>query len=222
MIQLKVCGMKFPDNIREVAKLQPDYLGFILYEGSARFFKTAIPDIGAGIKTTGVFVNASLEKILEKVFEYDLKAVQLHGDENPAFCRELRQRLIRDTGRSHEILKVFSVDDGFDLKELQPYEGSVDHFLFDTRGKERGGNGILFNWDLLLAYDSPTPFFLSGGIGLTETEEIKKFIDILQQKGKARLLHGIDINSRFESEPGRKRVEDIKAFKEELSEKLRS
>lgn len=219
MISLKICGMKYPDNIREVASLQPDYLGFIFHEGSARYFEDEIPKLRDGIKTTGVFVNASVEKVLEKASKHELKAVQLHGDESPAYCTELKEKL-EQGNHSVELLKVFSVDEQFDLEELDAYEDKVDYFLFDTRGKQRGGNGIPFNWDLLLDYDSSTPFFLSGGIGPDDIQKIKNFIDQLHQKGKASLLRGLDVNSCFESEPGRKKPEDLRAFQQELQEFL--
>lgn len=219
MISLKVCGMKYPDNIREVASLQPDYLGFIFHEGSARYFEEEIPGLRDGIKTVGVFVNASVEKVLEKVSKYELKAVQLHGDESPEYCTELKEKL-EQGNRPVELLKVFSMDETFDMEELKAYEGKADYFLFDARGKQRGGNGVPFNWDLLLEYDSSTPFFLSGGIGPEDSQKIKNFIDQLHQKGKAGLLRGLDVNSCFESEPGRKKPEDLRAFQQELQQFL--
>jgi len=216
-MRLKVCGMKFPENIREVAQLQPDYLGFIFHKASSRYFDGAIPPVSKEIRTTGVFVNASIAQLLEKVEKHGLRAVQLHGDEPPEYCLQLRKKLSEKPGNEAvALLKVFSVDDAFDLKVLEPFEGKVDHFLFDTRGQLRGGNGIPFNWNLLLEYPSSTPFFLSGGIGLEEVDNIKLFIAQLQQRGKAHLLQGLDVNSRFESAPGMKNINELKVFRKEL------
>ncbi|MCK5637993.1 MAG: phosphoribosylanthranilate isomerase, partial [Flavobacteriaceae bacterium] len=157
-MKLKICGMKYPDNIKSVATLQPDYLGFIFYEKSKRNFDGIIPEIPNQIKKTGVFVNATKEFILEKVKRYNLKVVQLHGNESVSFCKEMRQNNI-------EVIKVFSVGEVFDFDQLKVYENVCDYFLFDTKGKEKGGNGITFNWKLLDNYSSNKPYFLSGGIG---------------------------------------------------------
>lgn len=108
-----------------------------------------------------------------------------------------------------QIIKVFSVDNTFDFSKTKKYESVCDYFLFDTKGKERGGNGIAFNWELLNKYHGKKLFFLSGGIGPEDgTSEIKK---INHPK-----LYGVDINSRFESEPGLKDVEAVEKFVNEI------
>ena len=84
--------------------------------------------------------------------------------------------------------------------------------MFDTEGKERGGNGIIFDWNVLRNYSSDKPFFLSGGIGLNELESIKKF----KKSELSRHCYSLDVNSRFEDEPGLKNVEKIKYFKNNL------
>ena len=65
-MKLKICGMKYPENIKQVAALQPDYLGFIFYTKSKRNFEEEIPQISEKIKKTGVFINATLDFILER------------------------------------------------------------------------------------------------------------------------------------------------------------
>ncbi|MFD1096662.1 phosphoribosylanthranilate isomerase [Salegentibacter chungangensis] len=212
-IKLKICGMKHPENIREVAELHPDYMGFIFYEKTPRFFDSEIPEIPDGIKKTGVFVNAGVAFILEKIKDHQLEAVQLHGDESAVFCGELKTLF---KGTDIEIIKVFSVKDDFDFKKLEPYERIVDFFLFDTKGKNKGGNGISFNWELLKDYPSATPFFLSGGIGLEETPEIEELAGYFQQQGKENLIYAVDVNSRFESQPGLKEAEKLKKFKSNM------
>lgn len=200
-MKLKICGMKYPDNIKSVATLQPDYLGFIFYEKSKRNFDGIIPEIPNQIKKTGVFVNATKEFILEKVKRYNLKVVQLHGNESVDFCKEMRQNNI-------EVIKVFSVGEVFDFDQLKVYENVCDYFLFDTKGKEKGGNGITFNWKLLDNYSSNKPYFLSGGIGLEEVKNLKIFLDSEVSKNCV----AIDVNSKFEIKPGLKDIEKLRAF----------
>ncbi len=197
--------MKYQDNIQTVATLLPDYLGFIFYEKSPRNFEGDIPKLPDSIKKTGVFVDASIEFIIKKVTQYNFKAIQLHGDETPEYCQNLDAKLL-DHRKSIEIWKVFSIKDEFDFNRLKPYEGIVDYFLFDTKGKEKGGNGYTFNWSVLKNYSSTTPFILSGGIGLTEIKKIKEIL-------KTDLpIHGIDVNSKFEIEPGLKNIKELKKF----------
>ena len=110
-----------------------------------------------------------------------------------------------------EVWKVFSIKDEFDFEILQPYEGIVDYFLFDTKGKEKGGNGYTFDWSVLNNYPSKTPFILSGGIGLDEIEKVKEIL-------KTDLpIYAIDVNSKFETAPGLKNIEELEIFKEKLN-----
>ena len=212
-MKLKICGMKYQENIIEVAKLQPDYLGFIFYEKSTRFFDGTIPDLPKSIKKTGVFVNATLEEILEKVKKYNLDAIQLHGEESPEFCDALCHAELNSASHKIEIMKVFSIKDDFDFETIKPFESVCDFFLFDTKGKLPGGNGYTFNWNVLRQYPSTKPYFLSGGIGLEEMENVLSFL--CRQESK--FCHAIDVNSKFEIEPGLKHIEKLKTFKNELS-----
>ncbi|EKT4548836.1 phosphoribosylanthranilate isomerase [Flavobacterium psychrophilum] len=199
-MKLKICGMKYPENILEVSTLLPDYLGFIFWEKSSRYFDLEIPEIPESIKKVGVFVNATLEEILLKIKKYNLNLVQLHGNESPEFCKELKKSTIK-------IIKVFSVNDDFNFSALEPFEAVCDYFLFDTKGKLPGGNGITFNWQILKKYHSRKPFFLSGGIGLDDIKNIKKL---------NLPIYAIDVNSKFEIEAGLKNIELLKSFKNNL------
>lgn len=214
-LKLKICGMRDPDNIDQVALLQPDYLGLIFFEGSPRFVKDEIRELEGTVKKTGVFVNASEDLILEKVRKYDLSAVQLHGEESPEFCRQLKNTF-SEAGKNPELIKVFGVKETFNFDLLEAYEGIVELFLFDTKGKSKGGNGITFNWEVLKDYPSPTPFFLSGGIGPEEIPAIKSLYQHFQKKNKQELFFGVDVNSRFETAPGLKNAEKLKTFRKEL------
>jgi len=230
-MKLKVCGMKYVENIQEVAGLQPDYLGFIFYEKSKRNFEGIIPELPKGIKKTGVFVNEMLEIVISMVEEYRLEAIQLHGDESVVYIEELRKQLaerkalfteenkqIKKKKNQHyisentvEILKVFGIKDAFDFDVLKPYLEVVDFFLFDTKGKERGGNGTKFDWRVLENYPFDKPFFLSGGIGVTDVEELQKL------SNSELPIYALDVNSKFESAPGKKNIEELKKFKKSLT-----
>ncbi len=234
-------------NIAEVASLQPDYLGFIFHEPSSRNFEGTIPELPKSIKKVGVFVNQSLEFVLEKINEYQLACVQLHGDESPEYCDALKMRHAELVSASHidnqrhyekqgdevisskekdchdfykksrndkltEIIKVFSIKDKFNFDALKPYENVVDYFLFDTKGKLPGGNGYTFNWDVLKDYPSTKPYFLSGGIGLNELKNIKEF----KKTSASKFCYAIDVNSKFETEPGLKKIDELEKFKDEL------
>jgi len=209
-LKLKICGMKHPGNISEVAKLQPDYMGFIFYEKTPRYFETKMPEIPSAIKKTGVFVDEEINIILERIKEQDLNAIQLHGEESAAFCYELKTLLMET---QVEIIKVFSVKDDFDFSLLEAYEPVVDYFLFDTKGKNKGGNGITFNWKVLKNYPSEKPFFLSGGIGPEEVEAIQELKTYFEKNGQKDLLYAIDVNSKFEEEAGLKNIEKLKEFR---------
>ncbi len=206
-MKLKICGMKYPNNILEVGSLLPDYMGFIFWDKSARYFDGTLPTLPKTIKKTGVFVNASQDEILEKVTKYDLQAVQLHGHESVIFCQELKNNLAKNS----EIIKVFSLDEAFDFNQLEPFETVCDYFLFDTKGKLPGGNGTTFDWKVLEQYPSQKPFFLSGGIGLDE-------IDLVKQILKTDLpIYAIDVNSKFEIEAGLKDKEKLDRFKQKIN-----
>ena len=229
-MKLKVCGMKYVENIQQVAALQPDYLGFIFYEKSKRNFEGIIPELPKSIKKTGVFVNEMLEIVISMVEEYRLEAIQLHGDESAAYVLTLQNQLeerrtlfieenkhIKKKKNQHlisdnkvEIIKVFGIKDAFDFDVLKPYIALVDFFLFDTKGEERGGNGTKFDWKVLENYPFEKPFFLSGGIGPGDVEGVHEIIN------SELPLHALDVNSKFESTPGKKKIEELKKFKQGL------
>lgn len=194
-------------NTADVAVLRPDYLGFIFWEPSKRNFKGELPSIPHGIQKVGVFVDESVLIIAEKVKQYGLLLVQLHGQESPAFCDQLKKHLPHI-----KIIKVFSIKGNFDFGQLKHFEDVCDFYLFDTKGKLPGGNGYAFDWEVLKDYPSTKPYFLSGGIGLEEIDSIKEFM----KRPEALYCHVIDVNSKFEIEPGLKNIEKLKKFKAEF------
>ena len=197
-MKLKICGMKYPKNILEVSQLLPDYLGFIFFEKSSRFFDGKIPLIPESIKKVGVFVNATYEEVISKIKKYKLDLIQLHGNESPEFCLKFKDFEIK-------IIKVFSVDDDFNFQIIEKYEPVCDYFLFDTKGQLHGGNGVTFNWQILEKYKSKKPLFLSGGIGIGEISKIKTL---------NLPIFAIDVNSKFETEPGLKNIELLNTLKD--------
>lgn len=211
-MKLKVCGMKYLENIEQVAALQPDYLGFIFYEKSKRNFDGIIPELPKSIKKTGVFVNASIDEVVSKVRQYDLQAVQLHGDESVEYINKLKCHQKNLKRVQVEIIKVFGIKNEFNFDVLKPYLDVVDYFLFDTKGKERGGNGVTFDWKVLEKYPFTKPFFLSGGIGLGNTDNVLSFL----QRQESEYCFALDVNSKFESEPGKKKIEELEKFKKSV------
>ncbi|MEN1786019.1 MAG: phosphoribosylanthranilate isomerase, partial [Bacteroidota bacterium] len=158
-MKLKVCGMNH--NTEAVAALLPDYLGFIFWTPSSRAFTGTMPVLPKTIKKVGVFVDAPLETVQEKVQQYGLDAVQLHGQESPEYCQALLHNL-KGYGNP-ELIKVFSIKgNDFDFSTLSAYETVCDYYLFDTKGALPGGNGYTFDWTILEEYPSTKPYFLSG------------------------------------------------------------
>ncbi len=199
-MKLKICGMKYGDNLREVAILQPDYLGFIFYKKSPRYMESSLnPNelmtIPERIQKIGVFVNATNEYMLQESERFGLDGLQLHGDESPEQCQKLK-----DAG--YFVIKVLQLgNENFDFSQLIAYEAYVDYFLFDTQTPQYGGSGHTFDWSQLEKYTLNTPFLLSGGISLENLEEALR-LDHPQ-------FAGLDVNSRFEVEPGRKDIDRL-------------
>jgi len=213
-MKVKVCGMKYMDNMKAVGALEPDYMGFIFWEPSKRFFNDSLPPLPSSTERVGVFVDATVDEILEKVVQMPLDIVQLHGEETVQFCAKLREELQllqktqQRTKGAFKIIKAFSVGTTFSFEVLTPYEPYCDYFLFDTKGPLPGGNGYAFDWQLLSSYSSDVPFFLSGGIGLANIPELTKFLaSPLSIKCQA-----IDVNSQFEDGPGLKNIKDLQTF----------
>ena len=204
--------MKYQDNINAVASLQPDYLGFIFHEPSPRNFDGIIPKLPEKVEKVGVFVDMPIKVIIEKLNLYHFDMLQLHGKETTTYIKDLI-KCITDSGvKFPKITKVFSIKDEFDFSVLEPYESICDYFLFDTKGKHPGGNGYTFNWNVLKNYTSTKPFILSGGIGLDQINKLKEF----KNSKASQYCYAIDVNSKFEIEPGLKNIEELKNFKNNI------
>ena len=205
-MKLKVCGLTKMDQIQELISLNTNFLGFIFYEKSPRFVLNhlsleEISEINHQGKV-GVFVNESIEKIAEITEKAKLSFIQLHGDEDEKFILQLRQIL----GNIIKIIKVIRIgNQSFDelQKTINQQPSTVNYLLFDTDSKAFGGTGKTFDWQILNEIEIPIPYFLSGGISL---ENIHQRSTINHQP------LALDINSKFETEPGSKDLEKIKNF----------
>jgi phosphoribosylanthranilate isomerase len=196
-MKLKVCGMKFSENIAEIESLKPDFMGFIFYKKSKRFFNESKIILNDKINRVGVFVNQEMNEVFDNVKKYKLDYVQLHGEEDIKYCLSIKSFC--------KVIKVFKIDDTFDFNTIKKFENVSDYFLFDTKTNLHGGSGKKFDWKILKGYNSKKNFFLSGGISEDDVEEIKKIKKIYP-------IIGIDINSKFELPSLKKDREKIKSL----------
>lgn len=194
---IKVCGMKYAENIRTLDMLKPDMTGFIFHPASPRFADKLPKYMPSSSLRVGVFVNGETDYILYKVKEFGLDMVQLHGNESPEQCKAIRSKGI-------DIIKAFSLKTGNADTLTAPYDGLCRYYLFDTPCSTYGGSGKTFDWTLTKSYHGKTPFLLSGGIRPENLEQISSF--------RHPSFAGIDINSGFEKFPGMKDTETISEF----------
>ena len=207
---VKVCGMRSAENIRDVEALGIDMMGFIFYPKSSRYVSARPAYLPQKCKRVGVFVNATIDDIRQHIADYSLDIVQLHGHESTDSIRSLRSLC----GDVISIIKAFNIATKEDLNATTPYAGLVDYFLFDTKGPSVGGNGEKFDWSVLEAYNGDTPFLLSGGIGPDDAERILRSTSgrLQGENYHHPKCIGIDLNSRFEIEPGIKDITKLKTF----------
>jgi phosphoribosylanthranilate isomerase len=196
-LKIKVCGITSQSQSEQLLALGVDYIGMIHHSKSPRHIK-APSTLQNGVL---VSVDQSLESILQLAEKFQTKVIQLHGSETPDYCNILKNK-------GFEIIKSFSINDDFNFEECYRYCDSTKHFLLDTKGKKRGGNGIKFNWNKLNEYQVNKPFFLSGGISPNDTDHINNL--------NHTQLIGIDINSQFEISPGVKDLHQISSFIKQL------
>lgn len=198
--------MRDPENIRAVEEqVKPDMMGFIFWKGSKRYV-SEVPSYLPECTRVGVFVNPTEEEVLQKVTDFGLNAIQLHGQETPDFCRTIKEQ----TGLP--VIKAFSIASAADIANTRQYEDTATLFLFDTKCKSIGGSGEKFDWDILQQYKGNTPFLLSGGIGPGDEEKVRRW--------RHPRWVGIDLNSRFETAPAYKDAEALTSFTRSLSPTL--
>lgn len=207
MIRVKVCGMRDPSNVKEIADARPDFMGFIFYRGSQRYVGDEIDDalfanVPAGIMSTGVFLNEDNKTIVNISNRTGLEVIQLHGNESPAACAELKSSGLT-------VVKTFNVGEDFNFEDLEKYSSACDYFLFDSKTHLHGGSGNKFDWNKLEKYSMDKPFFLSGGIGPDDVDAVRSIVN--------RGLYAADINSRFEIGPGIKDADKVRKFIKEIN-----
>ncbi|MFT4093735.1 MAG: phosphoribosylanthranilate isomerase [Niabella sp.] len=199
--KIKVCGMTSLAQVAQLTAIGVDYAGFIFYEKSPRFVGNKINPadlkVLTGLKKVGVFVNETEENILNAVDRYGLDMVQLHGDEPPQFYDRLKSKA--------DVIKVLRVQGNENLNDLLAPHHHAHYFLFDTKAGAYGGTGKKFDWSVLESQHFTRPYFLSGGIGAGDTEQVKAFT-------AANTVFALDINSKFETAPGVKDIQMIQEF----------
>ena len=208
---IKVCGMRDADNIRELdqlcaelsianCQLSINMMGFIFWPKSIRYVSERPAYLPHNAKRVGVFVNENIDRVKRTRQDYALDFIQLHGQESPAYIRQLHSVC----GNAIAIIKAFNISTPTDLQQTAPYVGLADYFLFDTKAQLPGGNGQQFDWGVLADYVGETPFLLSGGISPDDAPRIRNF--------HHPKCIGIDLNSRFESSPALKDINKLKTF----------
>lgn len=201
-MMIKICGMRDPENIAEVASLVPMLMGFIFHDGSPRNAQGISPDIIKNlpefIRPVAVTVDKDFDEIMDLCHTYGFKIVQLHGDESPELCRQLRANGLT-------VFKAIGLNvEEVDWDSVKRYDNDVDMFLFDYKCKSHGGSGQKFSWRILNDYPLDTPYLLSGGIG---PDDIDAIVEAMRPG-----MAGIDINSRFEIKPGLKNLSKLINF----------
>jgi len=204
MMQFKVCGITQIEQAQALEAMGVDYIGFLFYPPSKRYVLSVLTleQLAAfkpkQAKKVGVFVNETMETVLETVNAAGLDRVQLHGDETVDYCARLNQLV--------PVIKVFRI--GKSVPDYASFENGATYYLFDTDSTLYGGTGQHFNWELIKNESINKPYFLSGGIGLNDVHGI----EVMSKTKAGNHLTVLDINSQFETSPGVKNLEKIKTF----------
>ena len=195
-IKVKVCGTTNLEDAMFAVDSGVDAIGFIFFKKSPRYIsqkevKDIVIQLPPFIESVGVFVNETSDKINRVAEQCRLTAVQLHGEESPAFCRRIKRRVI----------KTFRVKDAHSFKGMSNYD--VSGFLLDSYAEEsRGGTGKVFDWNLALRAKKQGPVILAGGLNpynvYTAIHRVKPY--------------GVDVCSGVEKSPGVKDSRKIDEF----------
>lgn len=204
-MNIKVCGITEMKQLQQLDGLDIDFAGLIFYPESPRYIgdklsKKDVKKADFDLKKVGVFVNPEMIDVLDAIDDYGLEVVQLHGDESPEMCEDLSSEV--------EVIKAFRITGNENIDEMvAPYDAVCDYYLFDTGGLKEsfGGTGQQFDWSILTKAKIEKPFFLSGGIGPEDAARVKAF--------RHPDFFGIDVNSKFETEPGIKDMSKVLKLK---------
>lgn len=200
--RIKVCGMTDKSEVADAVAAGVDALGFIFVKESPRKVepdevRAIVVDLPPFVDAVGVFVDEEAEVVDEIVQYCGLTMVQLHGAESPEYCEEISTRVV----------KAFRVGPGSTESDLTPYEGKITAFLLDTYSKKAaGGTGKTFDWRLVEAINFPGSLILAGGLTPDNVGEAIRQVRPL----------AVDVNSGVETMPGRKDINEIRRFVEEV------
>ena len=206
----KICGIKDIKIIECCENHNVDFYGMIFYNKSPRNINIdhakSLVEFSKNkkIKPVGVFVNENLDDIKSVIKFLDLKFIQLHGEENDKYLTEIKKNI------NLKIIKTLSIQDKNDLKKTEKFENN-DYFLFDYKPSSNelpGGNAKQFDWSILSDKKLCKPWFLSGGINISNITKINKFIN----------PDGIDLSSGVEEAPGIKNTKLIDKLFENYNE----
>ncbi len=202
-MRVKICGITQPQQSIAIASLGATALGFICVPTSTRYVTTsqiqaAVAELPANIDTIGVFANASIPEISQIVVDSGLTGVQLHGDELPDFCYQLRQVL-----PNVEIIKALRIQSIEHLDTAINYTDHVDTLLLDAyHPQQLGGTGKTLDWTMLEQFNPNCPWFLAGGL------TADNIVEALSQVNPS----GVDLSSGVERAPGNKDLDKVSIF----------
>lgn len=209
-MKVKICGITQPDQGRAIAQLGADALGFICVRSSPRYVTPAqihrviagMSDLASQPGYVGVFANAPVEEIVNVVAQSGLNAIQLHGQESPEFCEQLRAAL-----PGMMLIKAFRIRAAADLQHIDGFIDPVDALLLDAYHPQLlGGTGKTLDWDTLRQFQPDRPWFLAGGL---TPENVQDALSQLQP-------NWIDLSSGVERSPGDKDLTKVAKLFEAL------
>ena len=202
MTKVKVCGMTNLADAEHAASRGAWAIGLIHHPDSPRYVQPEVAEeIGAALKRrceiAGVFVNSTLDDVIDAAERENLTLLQFHGEEGPSFCVEAGRR----TGA--KVIKAMRVTSTADVQAAEAFR--TDFHLFDAYWHGiHGGTGQSFDWDLVAKRRSKVPMILAGGLN---AENLAAAIDLVRP-------FAVDVVSGVEAEPGRKDPAKVEAFLE--------
>jgi phosphoribosylanthranilate isomerase len=200
MTKVKVCGMTNLADAEHAAAHGAWAIGLIHHPDSPRYVAPDVAEeIGAALKRrceiAGVFVNSTLDDVIDAAERENLTLLQFHGEEGPAFCVEARRR----TGA--KVIKAMRINSAADVQAAETFR--TDFHLFDAYWHGiHGGTGKSFDWDLVTKRRSKVPMILAGGL---TPENVADAIELVKP-------YAVDVVSGVEAEPGRKDHAKVEAF----------